>query len=114
MHTHDASLRQKIVHQGEDTLLGFTGVGCASNQNQLLTKIHQDESRRTRAIALRVCLETGEVNYGEFRLPGTILLLIADKHRPSKERMPGQFSDHSDRDSIIPVGSSTGILLRQV
>src|SRR6267378_3203833 len=114
MHTHHASLGQKIVHQGEDTFLGFTGVGCASNQDQLLAKIHQDESRRTRAIALRLCLETREVNYSEFRLLGTRLLLIANKHCASKERMPGQFSDYSDGESIIRVGSSKGILHKQV
>ena len=67
-----------------------------------------------RAVALRVCLKSGKIDYREFRLLGSCLLTIANKHRASKERMPGQLGDDSDWQLVFQISSDKSVLDKQV
>ena len=57
MHRHNALYRQQIIEDAENRLLHLTGISCAADQDQFLTKIDCNHRLAAAAVARRVGAE---------------------------------------------------------
>src|SRR5262249_51810927 len=90
----------------------LAGIAGATNQNQLLTEIHQDERPGIRAVGFRLGLQSWRVDDGEFRdMAARLLVPIGTyEHMARKQAMPGIFGDDADRNAEFRIGAREAIL----
>ena len=112
MHGHDATLRQKKIHDGENSLLDFTRVRSAADDDELFAEMQQDKGFGVRAVHRRIGVKIGSMDHGEFRLMGCEDngIEFTDEHGASEQRVPGVLRDDPNRQPVALVGTGIAIL----
>ena len=98
VHGQDAFVRQKVIHDREDTLLDFSGIARAGDEDHTGFIIDENGCLRVRAVDLGIALETRGDEDGEvwFTVLGQLFRCRPDEEVADEETFAGQFIDDAE------------------
>ena len=111
MHGHHAFGRQQVVANSEDCFLDLAGIGRAADQHELAGEIEGDHRAAGAAMALRICLEAGKVDNGEFgEEVGQRRSRRQEQKILDEQRMPRQFGHNAHWQPMCKINSAVQVL----
>ena len=98
VHGQNAFVRQKVIHDREDTLLDFSGIARAGDEDGPRFVVDEDGRLRVRAVDLGIALETRGDEDGEvwFTVLGQLFRCRPDEEVADEETFAGQFIDDAE------------------
>ena len=111
VHGQDAFVRQKVIHDRKDTLLDFSGIARAGDEDHTGFIIDEDGCLRVRAVDLGIALETRGDEDGEVRFTvlGQLFRCRPDEEVADEETFAGQFIDDAEFLAAQLVGTGKAV-----
>lgn len=111
VHGQNAFVRQKVIHDREDTLLDFSGIARAGDEDGPRFVVDEDGRLRVRAVDLGVTLEARGDEDGEIRFAvlGQLFGCRPDEEVADEETFAGQFIDDAEFLAALLVGTGKAV-----
>ena len=111
VHGQNAFVRQKVIHDREDTLLDFSGIARAGDEDHTGFIIDENGCLRVRAVDLGIALETRGDEDGEvwFTVLGQLFGCRPDEEVADEETFAGQFIDDAEFLAALLVGTGKAV-----